>query len=623
MGRRGKYAFSPAAAQVVESVLAMLAHFSEVWHALPVYLMLGVVRVIGTAACYPLLKRTGYSISVKECVIIVYAGLRGAVGLSLGLLVNQNATLKDADRERIHFLVGSTVVLTMLVNGTTIKWLYDFLRIYPANKYRDVRVGQVLRELESVGMEQIRAELVNKPHLKIYREADWRIVRLLVPDFSEATITDDDRLLVPEAARVFALSTNLVRLVASSAPAGSPFEGVAPHWHHMQTVSKRPGAAHGCHDPRNGLEGGEYSGGSNCGGSSCGGNMDEMASGKGGGRTRRARTPSDSQPLFGCGKAPDSTKGCDSKSNSNGNSHCEAQQWVPVPNSAPSTAHSTPSNLPRRGVSATPDGGTHPAEAAGGAWGLGGAAGNGASLQSEGAPAISMATMAAYGGVGEAEEGCEEGTSSRAHLGSLQDSLPDSRTQLSPVPDSPALSDTARFAGLYSRSCARVEGRGALQHGGGAAFESSGGGGAGAAFQSNGGGLWAGGEGGVGGGGRHAPVEMRSAHYHAPAEAVRPNGNGCHHNGVHEHSQAHSPAASNGMRRLGGRRTSDECTAQERRALLVGETFHTLRALYVRMYEEKELAATALSTCLEALSAGEEHLLEHPEATAVQVGGNY
>ncbi|KAJ1619228.1 hypothetical protein T492DRAFT_848709 [Pavlovales sp. CCMP2436] len=30
MGRRGKYAFSPAAAQVVESVLAMLAHFSEV-----------------------------------------------------------------------------------------------------------------------------------------------------------------------------------------------------------------------------------------------------------------------------------------------------------------------------------------------------------------------------------------------------------------------------------------------------------------------------------------------------------------------------------------------------------------------------------------------------------------
>jgi NhaP-type Na+/H+ or K+/H+ antiporter len=30
MGRRGKYAFSPAASQVAESVLAMLAHSSEV-----------------------------------------------------------------------------------------------------------------------------------------------------------------------------------------------------------------------------------------------------------------------------------------------------------------------------------------------------------------------------------------------------------------------------------------------------------------------------------------------------------------------------------------------------------------------------------------------------------------
>jgi sodium/hydrogen exchanger 10/11 len=164
MGRKGKYAFGPAAAAVADSVMLMLAHFSEtmiffvagiatwtsvsmhkdvikvragslshafalrlslclilslsaisraparaptpVWHEIPLYLMLAVVRLVGTLALYPLLRRTGYSINLKECVLIVYAGLRGAVGLALGLLVYQNKHMRPIDRDRIHFLVG-------------------------------------------------------------------------------------------------------------------------------------------------------------------------------------------------------------------------------------------------------------------------------------------------------------------------------------------------------------------------------------------------------------------------------------------------------------------------------------------------------------------------------------
>jgi NhaP-type Na+/H+ or K+/H+ antiporter len=149
MGRRGKYALSPAATSVAHSTLPMLAHISEtmiffvagiaawtsvsthrdaiqVWHAVPVYLLLLLIRAAATAMLYPLLRRTGYSINVKEAALVVYAGLRGAVGLSLGLLVFQNKLMREVDKDRIHFLVGTVVVLTSECAGA--EWLLEAAR---------------------------------------------------------------------------------------------------------------------------------------------------------------------------------------------------------------------------------------------------------------------------------------------------------------------------------------------------------------------------------------------------------------------------------------------------------------------------------------------------------------
>lgn len=59
------------------------------------YVLLNVIRTLSIACLYPLLSKTGYGINPKWALIISWGGLRGAVGLILGLIL-----LTDPDIDR-------------------------------------------------------------------------------------------------------------------------------------------------------------------------------------------------------------------------------------------------------------------------------------------------------------------------------------------------------------------------------------------------------------------------------------------------------------------------------------------------------------------------------------------
>jgi NhaP-type Na+/H+ or K+/H+ antiporter len=46
-----------------------------------------ISRVIMVFTFYPALKKTGYGITMKETIILIYGGLRGAIGMCLSLFV--------------------------------------------------------------------------------------------------------------------------------------------------------------------------------------------------------------------------------------------------------------------------------------------------------------------------------------------------------------------------------------------------------------------------------------------------------------------------------------------------------------------------------------------------------
>lgn len=51
------------------------------------WVLMIISRVIMVLTFYPLLKRYGYGLTQKELVVLIYGGLRGALGMCLSLFV--------------------------------------------------------------------------------------------------------------------------------------------------------------------------------------------------------------------------------------------------------------------------------------------------------------------------------------------------------------------------------------------------------------------------------------------------------------------------------------------------------------------------------------------------------
>ena len=83
------------------------------------WFLMMLCRGIMVYSFYPLLRNTGYGISQKELVVLVYGGLRGALGLTLSLMVGVDMRIDERLRELTVFYMSGMACLTLLVNGTT------------------------------------------------------------------------------------------------------------------------------------------------------------------------------------------------------------------------------------------------------------------------------------------------------------------------------------------------------------------------------------------------------------------------------------------------------------------------------------------------------------------------
>ena len=58
------------------------------------YILMIVARTLMVLTLYPLLTKFGYGLTRKELVVLIYGGLRGALGLCLSLLVGVDGSLR-------------------------------------------------------------------------------------------------------------------------------------------------------------------------------------------------------------------------------------------------------------------------------------------------------------------------------------------------------------------------------------------------------------------------------------------------------------------------------------------------------------------------------------------------
>lgn len=114
---------------LVGVVIAEKVDFS--WGALGVliliYIALNLIRFAMIMLLYPVMKRLGYGLTRRESVILTWGGLRGALAMTLALMVSYTPAIPEDIRSQVLFFTAGIVTLTLCINATTMRTLLNRL----------------------------------------------------------------------------------------------------------------------------------------------------------------------------------------------------------------------------------------------------------------------------------------------------------------------------------------------------------------------------------------------------------------------------------------------------------------------------------------------------------------
>ena len=118
-----------------------------------VYVLIQLIRAVMVLLFYPLLARVGYGVSVSEALFVTWSGVRGAISVTLALVLLRSSVevdgdgggdggghrgISSADADRVFLLVGGVAALTLLINGTLAKTVLTKLHL--ANRTTEEQV---------------------------------------------------------------------------------------------------------------------------------------------------------------------------------------------------------------------------------------------------------------------------------------------------------------------------------------------------------------------------------------------------------------------------------------------------------------------------------------------------
>jgi NhaP-type Na+/H+ or K+/H+ antiporter len=95
----------------------------EISITLYVYSACFFARFIAITVFMKWLKNMGYGMNLKEALIIAYTGLKGAIGISLAMMVYENSNYSLKMRHLTLFITAGNSILSLAINGGTAGFL--------------------------------------------------------------------------------------------------------------------------------------------------------------------------------------------------------------------------------------------------------------------------------------------------------------------------------------------------------------------------------------------------------------------------------------------------------------------------------------------------------------------
>jgi len=161
----------------------------DIPYALLMYVLLHITRAITIAVCMPIMNCSRYNkLTWKDGCILTYGGLRGAIGLALVLIIDLDNNLPSLMRDKIFFHVCSVVVLTMLINATTIQYVLKFLGMTDLTTTQRVVLKDTLLTLLQTSSKTMQRAKDNK----VYESANFNHVLKMMPDYHKLVADLDD-----------------------------------------------------------------------------------------------------------------------------------------------------------------------------------------------------------------------------------------------------------------------------------------------------------------------------------------------------------------------------------------------------------------------------------------------
>lgn len=183
-----------------------------VWLSVALYLFLMILRGVVISLFFGLLSNMGYGFTWKEAAMLTFSGLRGAIALSLALIVEQDEEVGDTVchellkvdehrlinincieakelRDVVLILVCGVTTLSLVINGSLSGWFYGVLKVYSSNAANAHIEHLALQKL----CEEFKAECDEclREHW-LHSKADSEVFSKLICDITKVVLSKDD-----------------------------------------------------------------------------------------------------------------------------------------------------------------------------------------------------------------------------------------------------------------------------------------------------------------------------------------------------------------------------------------------------------------------------------------------
>jgi NhaP-type Na+/H+ or K+/H+ antiporter len=137
-----------------------------------VFILIHAIRAVVIAVHYPILKYLGYGLSIKEAIVLTLAGLKGAIAITLALLVYHHDAVSTRVKTLALFMVVGVSALSIFFDSLAVKYAVRALGMEKLSSVQEnmmINVTQSLIDKTTQKLEKMR----RRPDMKL---ADWDTV---------------------------------------------------------------------------------------------------------------------------------------------------------------------------------------------------------------------------------------------------------------------------------------------------------------------------------------------------------------------------------------------------------------------------------------------------------------